>query len=904
MMRKLRALWIRLLGISRQPDSEAEFAAELESDIALHIEDGVRSGLSGEDARRQALIRMGGMEQTRQAYRERRGLPAVETLLQDILYGLRVMAKNPGFTLVAILTLALGIGANTALFSVVNGVLLNPLPYPHPEELVTVHASKPNFNQGSVSYPNFRDWQRDNHTLSALAIARPTSFSLTGLGGSERVRAQFVSSDFFPILGIKPVLGRLFAPGEDEIGRGPVAMIGGGFWQRKFGSKSDVIGKSLTLDGRDYTIVGVLPANFDLSENNFGAREVYVPIGQWQNSVLTDRAAGLGLHGIARIKPGVSFAQAQDDMNHVSDRLAAAFPQDDRGIRARLVPLRASVVGDVQPLLLVLLGAVGFVLLIACVNVANLLLARSNARAQEFAVRAALGATRVRIVRQLLTESTMLALAGGGLGLLLAGWGTRAAISRLPDTLPRASEIHLSAPVFGFTLLVSMTVGILFGLLPALKVSRQRLHDTLKEGGRGASGTRNRTQDSLVVFEMAMALVLLVGAGLMIRSLVALSKVNPGFDAHGVAVFALSAPPSMRNASPVEIRAYLRDAHSHVLHAPGVQAASFFDGGLPMSGEDDEVLFWLDKEAKPTNKNDMHWALKYTTEPDYLKIMRIPLLRGRFFADGDDEHAPLVAVIDEMFAKKFFGNEDAVGRQLNVDEGGDDGQNLKVTVVGVVKHVMQWGLDNDSAVAIPLRAQIYLPYMQQGANQLTFKDGLGEDVLVRSEMADAAVIRGIQSTMQAMNKDQVVTAGKSMDKIVDETLAGQRFSMILLAVFAGIALLLASIGMYGVLSYVVGQRTQEIGVRMALGADRRSVLRWVLGQGGRLAVIGAGVGVAASLLLTQVMARSSLLYGVHAYDPWTMGCVTTLLMLVALAACSVPAWRATRIDPMTALRNE
>ncbi len=899
-MRWLRVWWIRFRALLRRDASEREFAAEMESHLQMHIEDGMRSGLTPEQARREAVIRLGGVEQTRQAYRERRGLPWLETLAQDVTYGARVLSRNPGFALVTVLTLALGIGANTALFSIVDAVLLNPLPYPHPEELVTVHAAKPNFNKGSISYPNFRDWQRDNHTLAALAVARPTSFSLTGLGEPERVRAEFVSSDFFPVLGLKPTLGRLFAPGEDEIGRGPVALISAGFWKRKFGARPDAIGKPLTLDGRNFTIVGVIPANFDLTVSNFGAREVYVPIGQWLNSALPDRAAGLGIHGIARLKPGVSFAQAQDDMNRVSDRLAAAFPEDDHGIRARLVPMRASVVGDVQPLLLVLLGAVGFVLLIACVNVANLLLARSNARAQEFAIRSALGAGRIRIIRQLLTESTMLALAGGVLGLLVAGWGTRVALAELPATLPRASEIHLSAPVLAFTLFVSLAVGILFGLLPALKVSRQTPYGTLKEGGRGVSGMRSRAQDSLVIFEMAMALVLLVGAGLMIRSLVVLSGVNPGFDPHGVGVFSLAAPPSMTNATPEQVRAYLREAHSRVLHAPGVNAASFFSGGLPMSGDDDEVLFWLDKEAKPANKNDMHWALQYTTEPDYLKIMRIPLLRGRFFADSDDEHGQPVAVIDDMFAKKFFGADDPLGKQIDLEEP----NGRKLTIVGVAGHVMQWGLDNDSAVSIPLRAQIYLPFMQQGAEQLTFKDGLENDVVIRSEMPAAAAIKGIQSAMLAMDKDQVVTPGKSMDEIVAETLAGQRFSMILLAIFAGLALVLASIGMYGVLSYLVGQRTQEIGVRMALGADRNAVLRWVLAEGGRLALLGAGVGIVAALLLTQVMAGSSLLYGVRAYDPWTIFCVTTLLMVTALAACAVPAWRATRIDPVTALRNE
>jgi predicted permease len=898
-MRRLRALWLRARDLfsavlSGREKPEQDFAAEMESHLQMHIEEKQRAGMTYAEARRDAVLKLGGVEQTRQAYRERRGLPLLETLAQDVLYGMRVMAKNPGFTLIAVLTLALGIGANTALFSVVNGVLLNPLPYPHPEELVTVHASKQNFSEGSVSYLNFRDWQKDNTSLAALAVARPTGYNMTGLGDAEEIRAELVSSGFFPILGVKPVLGRLFAPGEDEIGRGPVVLLGAGLWERKFGSRPDVLGKPLTLDGRDYTIVGIVPRNFNLQINNFRTADLYVPIGQFQNPALTQRMAGLGIHGIARMKPGVTLEQAQEDMIRVSERLEKEFPADDGGIRARLVPFRYAMVRDVQPLLLILLGAVGFVLLIACVNVANLLLARSNARAAEFAVRSALGAGRGRLIRQLLTESAMLSMAGGLLGLLVAGLGTHAVLKLLPEDLPRSGDIHMSAGVLGFTLVISLASGMLFGLAPALKAFRQSLANTLREGGRGSSGGRHRTQDLLVVLQMAMALVLLAGAGLVIRSMMKLSEVDPGFRPHGVMSFGLQAPASVLTNLD-SVRAYLREAERTIEATPGVNATSMLWGAMPM-GDDDENLFWLDGEPKPANENAMHWSLKYIVGPGYLKVMGIPLLRGRFLAESDDEHAPRVVVIDDVFAHKFFGNNDPIGRRLHLENFDDP-----AVIVGVVGHVNQWGLDSDATNS--LRAETYESLLQLPEVQLKLVP-MGMDVLVQTGTDAGSAFRAIQASLARMNREQAAYEPQTMDSKIADSLAGRRFSMILLSVFAGIALLLASVGMYGVISYVVSQRTQEIGVRMALGADRRNVLRWVLSQGGRLAMIGAGVGLVAALGVTQVMARSSLLYGVRAYDPWTMACVTAVLMLVAIVACGIPAWRATRIDPMTALRNE
>ncbi len=895
-MRKLRALWMRVGGLFRFKSVDGEFSAELESHVAMHVEDGVRAGLSEEEARRQAMIRLGGLEQTKIAYRERQGLPWFETLWQDVRFGLRMLVKSRGFTVVAVLTLALGIGANTALFSVVNGVLLNPLPYPHADELVTVHASKPNFSEGSISYLNFRDWQRDNKTLEALAVSRGTGYSMTGMGDAEEVRAELVSSDFFPLLGVKPVIGRLFAPHEDEIGREPLVMISEGFWARKFGSRPDALGKVLTLDGRNYTIVGVLPGSFNLTIGNFRAADLYVPLGQFRNPALNERAAGLGIHGIARLKPGVTLAQAQADMQRVSERLEKVYPEADQGIRAKLVSFQYAMVRNVQSLLLILMVAVGFVLLIACVNIANLLLVRSNVRAQEFAVRSALGAGRARLLRQLLTESLMLSLAGGALGLLLASLGTRAILQLLPRQLPRAAEIHMSGTVLSFTLLVLLAAGTLFGLMPCLKVFRQNLQDTLKDGGRGAGGGRQRAQNWLVVFQMAMTLVLLVGAGLMIRSLMKLSAVDAGFRPRGVLLFGLQAPPSMIGLSPEATRAYLREANARIAAAPGVEAVSFSWAALPMQS-DDEQLFWVDGEPKPQNENAMHWAIRYIVEPGYLKTMGIPLLKGRFFASSDDENAPRAVVIDDVFARKFFGNSDPLGKRVYLEQF--DGP---ATVIGVVGHVNQWGLDNDAVN--PLRAEVYQAMMQMPPQQLGLVL-MGTDVVLRSKYKADNTFQSVHNVITQMNHEQVVYNPQTMESVVAGSVAGQRFSMILLAAFAGTALLLASIGMYGVISYLVAQHAREIGVRMALGADRRDVFRWVLTRGGRLALFGAAVGIVTALILTQVIASfSALLFGVRAYDPWTMAGVLALLMTVALVACYLPAHRAMHIDPMQVLRTE
>jgi predicted permease len=816
-------------------------------------------------------------------------------LLQDLRYATRQLRKNPGFTIVAVVTLALGIGVNTVIFSVVNGVLLSPLPFPKSDELVTLHENKPNFEGGSLSYPNFRDWQKDNRTFSSMAISRPYAFSLTGSGEAEQVTGAFVSSDFFSILGVSPIVGRTFAPAEDEVGAAPIALISAGLWQRKFSSAPAILGKSIVLDGKGYTVVGVIPSSFRLLIPGFREGDVYAPIGQWSNSLLLKRGAGLGIHGIGRLKSGVTVEQARADMQSVAQNLAAAFPDSDKGITAQLVPLKRQMVGGrIQSFLTILLVAVGFVLLIACANVANLLLARSTARASEFAVRTALGATRKRLVRQLLTESVLLAAAGGVVGLLLAAWGTQAALGVLPSALPRAEKIGLDLHVLIFTAAVSLFAGILFGLAPALKLGRPDLHDRIKEGGRGASGSRHRTQGVFVVAEIGLAVVLLIGAGLTIRSLMRLWHVDPGFDPHNVTTLGLSLPPSTVNAKPEAIRSAFREFDAKLASAPGVHGVSQAWGALPFSG-DDEQLFWLDGQPKPANQNDMNWAIDYIVEPDYLQAMQIPLQRGRFFTPQDNEHSPLVVVVDQVFAQKYFPHQNALGKRIHID--GQSGRLAEI--VGVVGHVRQWGLDSDDQQS--LRSELYIPCMQMPDDFIAMAPS-GSVVVVRSNAALAGFADEVRRLSNEMSSQQVIFGIQSMDSLISQSLASRQFSMILLVLFAALALLLASIGIYGVISYVVAQRVHEIGLRMALGARPIDILRLILGNGGKLALAGIVAGMIAALALTRLMA--GLLYDVRATDPLTFAAVGALLALVALSACYAPARRAAGVDPATALRHD
>jgi predicted permease len=894
MMDEIRMLLSRCAAFFQRQNLDKDLDEELRSHIEMATEDNQARGMDEEAARTAALRDFGGATQTKEAYRTQRALPLLETLAQDIRFAWRQLRRSPGFTATAVLTLALGIGGNTAVFSIVNGVLLNPLPFPHPEQLVGLHESKPNFENGSISYPNFLDWRKNNHSFSWMAVARGYSFTVTGRGDAEQVNADFISSGYFSLLGVRPILGREFMQTEDQPGASPVAMISEGLWRRKFSASPSIVGQTITLNGKNFSIVGVVPASLEVRTQGFQNQDVYAPVPQWSNSILMNRGAGLGFHGIARLKPGVSVEQARADMERATRNLAEAYPDTDRGIGASIIPLKEQLVGSTRQFLLVLLAAVGFVLLISCVNVASLLLARSVGRSREFAVRTALGAGRARVIRQLLTESLFLGSAAGLLGTIPAMVGMHAALKVLPSALPRSGEIGVDFRVLAFTAIISLLTGTLFGLAPALKLSKGATETALKDGGRGTSGTQGRALSTFVVAEIAVALVLLTGAGLMIRSMVRLWDVDPGFNAKNVLTLGLSLPPTTASASPDAIRAMMRELNSRFQAASGVTAVSQTWGAVPMNGEDDQ-LFWIDGQPKPKNNNDMNWVIDFIVDPDYIKVMQLRLMRGRFLTAGDDERAPLVVVVDAVFAEKYFPGQDAIGKRIHlVNNGGRVAQ-----IVGIVGHVKQWGLDADDTQA--LRAEYYLPCMQMPDDFLAGMQS-GTGMALRYDGNLAAVLDSIRRVNQQMSHEQVIAGTQTMEGIISDSMASRRFAMILLGAFAAIAMTLACVGIFGVMAYLVSQRTQEVGIRMALGAQRKDILGMVFGSGIRLTVLGICAGIVASLGLTRLMGK--LLFEVSPTDPVTLSAVALLLALMALIACYVPAVRAMRIDPMRALRTE
>jgi predicted permease len=872
---------------------ESEMDVELRFHIEACAEDLVRKGVPRQEAVRRARVEFGGIEQAKEECRDARGVTLLESLAQDLRFGLRVLRRSPVFAVVAILALALGIGANTAIFSVIDAALLNPIPFPEPNRIVDIYADWPQFPKAPLSYPNFLDLQRENHSFNRVGAWRIDWFTLTGSGEPERLAEEMVSADFLSVLGVQPVLGRSFRPEEDHLGATPVAMIGEGLWKRRFGSDPGLIARNITLDGKSYTVIGVFPSTVRLlrfQDSYFD--DVLVPVGQWSSPLLHDRRFSLGLRTVGRLKAGVTLAQAEAEMHQLQSSLSAAYPDANAGLSISVHRLQDDQVGHIQPTLLMLWGAVVIVLLIACANVANLLLARATGRNQEFAIRAALGASRARMVRQLLVESVLLVAIGGAIGILLAKWGTVTVLSILPSTLPATSRVEMSAPVIIFTVAVSLLTGILFGLAPALRLSKAGLQENLRESHHRIAGSHRGMQGALVAAEVGLALLLLVAAGLLIRSLEKVWAINPGFDPGNTLTFNVSFPlGTMSNTA--KANATLRELEKKIATVPGAQSVAIALGGLPFE-LDSEVPFWPDEKPKPPQMSGWPLALSYIVGPNYFHTMRIPLIRGRAFSEQDDASTPPVIVIDEDLAREMFPGEDPVGKRLDFGASSQPAE-----IIGVVGHVKQAGLDTDTNATVHYQA--YSSSLQLSGPILPLVTA-ATTVIVRTAKPPASLVEPVHQAVSALDPAAVVYDVRTMDQVIAASLAERRFAMTLLGAFAGIALLLATMGIYGVVSYLVGQRTHEIGIRMALGAQPREILAHVLGQGGKMALAGVGLGLAASLGLTRLM--TSMLFGVSATDPITLIGAVVVLLGMTLVACWIPARRAIRVDPMVALRYE
>jgi putative ABC transport system permease protein len=823
----------------------------------------------------------------------------MQTLFQDIKYGMRMLLKNPGITATVILALALGIGANTAIFSVVNSVLLRPLPYEESDRLVFLNEKSAVLDEMSISYPNFEDWRAQNQSFERIGVYNRSSYNLTGNGEAERIVTGQVSADLFSVLRVNAALGRVFTNEEDKPGATPVVVLSYGLWQRRFGGQTSILNQPITLNGKSYTVIGVMPQDYLYPSRV----EMWVPVGQLSDQASwKSRGNHPGLYGVGRLKPGVTFDQALADMARVASNLEKQYPDSNTGNGIRLRPLLEIYVSDIRRALWVIFAAVAFVLLIACANIANLLLARATARKKEMAIRSALGAGRWRIARQLLTESILLSLVGGSLGLLLGRWGIQLILYISPDAIPRSREIGLDWKVLGFTVAISFITGILFGLVPALQAGEVDVHETLKDTGRGMS-SRHWLRSSLVVVEVATTLVLLIGAGLMIRSFYLLQKVNPGFSYEHLTSFSISLPQKKYTSDESRTSFYNR-LLDNIRAIPGVESVAAASG-LPLGNNGWQTSFTVDGRPEPP-RGEMPLMEACLVTPDYFKAMNIPVLRGRVFNDHDNkshlagkdlskysENEKSTAgvnsiVIDEEFARRHWPNEEAVGKRIRL--GGGHGTNTPLLeVIGVVGRVKMEGLNQNSN-----RVQGYFPYAQlpQGGMTLVIK-GSGDP----NQLVSAG-----REQVKALDPEQPIYSPRTMGEIRAESVAPERLNLTLLSLFAGIALVLAIVGIYGVMSYSVTQRTHEIGIRMAIGASRADVFRMILGHGMKLALIGIGVGLVGAFTLTRLMA--TMLFGVEPTDATTFASIAALLVTVALLACYLPGRRATKVDPVISLRYE
>jgi putative ABC transport system permease protein len=874
----LRRLQRRFRALFRKDELEHELDEELKFHLERDAAQNLQSGMSPEEAHYAALRSFGGIDQSKEECRDARGVRLLEEVWQDLRCAARLLIKTPGFTFVAVITLALGIGANTAIFSIVNAVLLRPFPYLAPERLVIVQERESG-GAFSPSYPNFLDWRAQNTAFEAISAVRGNeSFNFTGTGEPERLQGRLVSAEFFSTLGIKPLLGRDFLAEEDRSGATPAVILSYGFWQRRFGNDPGTIGKQLTLNQQSYTVVGIAPPDFQ-----YGLEaDVTVPFGL-EAQRFSRRGADPGTDVVARLKPNVSRQQGETDLNIVAARLEQQYPETNKGRRVLLTPLHESVVGNVRQPLLILLGAVGLVLLIACANVANLLLVRASARQKEMAVRVALGASRATIIRQLLTESVLLAALGAALGILLAFWGTSFIAAQLPFGIPRLQEARVDVLVLVFTLAVSLLTGLLFGLAPALHASRPNLTEGLKEGERGSSGRRRRLRSVLVVGEVALTLTLLVGAGLLIQSFRRVLLVDPGFRPQNL----LTMQVSVNNPDGRQVANFFEQLQQNVRNLPGVNSVAV-SNGIPF-GSTNFPPFLI--EGRPVTDGKPS-GLRYNVSPAYFQTMGIELIKGRFFTGEDRPDTSPVVIIDEVLAQRYFPNEDPLGKRLKATADAPG-----IEIVGIVRHAEPNSLDAQG----PTPAQFYLNFNQIPVERLP---GYVRriNLLTRTEVEPLGLVSAVRAQVTALNKDQAVFNVRTMEQVLAQSVAARRFSMLLLTVFAVVALALASLGLYGLMSYAVAQRTREIGVRLALGAQVSDVLKLVIGQGMKLALVGVSIGLIAAFGLTKLM--SSLLFEVKPTDVPTFICTALLLAITALMASYVPARRAMKVDPLVALRCE
>jgi predicted permease len=873
---RLRALW----------DSDAvhqDIDEELQFHIRMRTQENIERGMSPADARLDAERRFGNEGSIKDRGWDVRGGGWLGTLWQDVRYGARMLRKHPGFSFMAVLTLALGVGANTAIFSIVNGVLLRPLPYPEPDRLDTVFQQNSSMNRFGISVADFQAMEKEYKQADSVAAFSNRAITLTGGERPEQVKATFATAGFFKTLGVGPARGRTFAAGEDSPDKDPVVVISHGFWQRHLGANAETVGRRLTLDGVGYTVIGIMPQGFIAPAST--VPDLW-PILQLQTP---KRRGPFTLRVIARRSAGVSEQQGQEELRKIAREVT--YPQwghtfDDPNATYVAMPLKQALVGDIGTTLLVLLGAVGCVLLLASVNVANLLLARATTRQKEIAIRAALGAGRLRLLRQLFTESVLLATAGGAAGVLLAVWGVDILLALSPENIPRLDQVRVDGRVLGFAALGTFLSCLVFGLVPALYSVNPDLDGPLKGGGRGSAEVpgRRRLREVLVVLEFALALPLLVGAGLMINSFMRLQQVKPGFDAEHLLTMRIPLP-AQRYPEVEQAISFNEEMVRRIQTLPGVQSASV-TSNLPLDNSMDTNN--IDFESRPTPPGkSLDVAENMLVGPDYFRTLGIPLLKGRYLSEQDRGDTTPVMVVSEAMARRYFPDGDATGQRLKT---GGCTECDWTTIVGVVGDVKDQGLGADVAPAM------YLPFVQDPYNIRMM------NLVLRAEGDPASLVAAVRREVNAIDPDLALADIKTMDQLMSASLGQSRYRGVLLGIFASVALTLAAVGIYGVIAYAVSQRTHEIGIRIALGASKRDIFRLVVGHGMILSIVGVAIGVAASLALTHLL--SSLLYGVSSTDPATFTSVVMLLLTVALLACSVPARRATRVDPMNALRHE